>query len=289
MNPRLLSANQVRRMIPRRPADSYKGKNGHVLVIAGSRGMSGAALLTALGALRIGAGLVTVGIVESERSVITHQLPEAMTLPLPEAAEGHLNDRALKVLEDYLEIRTITSVALGPGLSVHPAVARIIKAILKNWDQPLVLDADGLNNIHAQDLGGYRQLTITPHPLELARLLKVNRDVVKGDRQRVAEKAAKDYQFVCVLKGHNTLITNGKITWINPTGNPAMSTGGMGDVLTGIVVGLLGQGIPALDAACAGVYLHGLAGDLARISDRGLLARELADAVPRALKKVGVK
>jgi NAD(P)H-hydrate epimerase len=276
-------------MLPRRPADSYKGKNGHVLVVAGSRGMSGAAYLTALGALRGGAGLVTAAIVEGERSVITQALPEAMTLPLPQTLDGCLSEAALPILNDYLEIRSISAVALGPGLSVHSSVAKIVKTILQTWDKPLVVDADGLNNLTAEDIGPHPPMVITPHPLELARLLEVNRDVVKEGRVMVAEKAAADHQWICVLKGRHTVVTDGRTTRINPTGNPAMATGGMGDVLTGVIAAFLAQGLPPLEASFAGVYLHGLAGDMARVSDRGMLARELANTIPQALKKIGVK
>jgi hydroxyethylthiazole kinase-like uncharacterized protein yjeF len=174
-------------------------------------------------------------------------------------------------------------------LSVASSVQSVIKGILKNWEQPLVLDADGLNNIKPPDLSGYPKLIITPHSGEMAHLLGVERDLVKKDRIRVAENAARDYQLVCVLKGHQTVITDGKTTRINPTGNPAMATGGMGDVLTGIISGLLAQGLDPMPAACAGVYVHGLAGDLVRLSDRGLLASDVAQAVPRALSKIGVK
>lgn len=283
-----LSAAAIKKMIPSRPPDSHKGRNGHVLVVAGSRGMSGAAYLVALGALRSGAGLVTVAMPASERSVVTHQLPEALTLPLPETLDGAISDHALHVLEAYLKQRTITAVAVGPGLSTAPSVTSTVKGILKNWDQPLVLDADGLNAIRPADLSGYPKLIITPHPGELAQLLGVERDLIKKDRVRVAENTARDYQLICVLKGHKTVITDGKITHLNSTGNAAMATGGMGDVLTGIVSGLLAQGLAPMQAACAGVFIHGLAGDMARISDRGLLASDVAHAVPRALAKIGV-
>src|SRR5207245_2649767 len=151
----------VRKMIPRRPADAHKGRNGHVLAIAGSRGMSGAAFLVGLGALRSGAGLVTVAMPEGELASVTSQLPEALTLPLPEAAEGRLADRAWDVLEAYRKSRTITALALGPGLSVHESVAQILKAILKEWDLPAVLDADGLNNTTPRDLQARSKTVIT--------------------------------------------------------------------------------------------------------------------------------
>ena len=287
--PTKLSAQDVKRLLPKRAPDSHKGNYGHVLVIAGSRGMSGAAVLAARGALRSGAGLVTVAIVEGERAVVTHSLPEVLTLSLPETSEGSVSDTAMAVLQDYLGQRDIHALAVGPGLSINSSVAHIVKSILKDWENPLVLDADGLNNVTTDDLRDYPQLIITPHPGEMAHLCRIERDAVKRDRVRVAENIAHDLHLVCVLKGHHTLITDGKKTRLNPTGNPAMATGGMGDVLTGVIAGLLAQGIPAFEAASAGVFLHGLAGDLARTADRGLLASEVADAVPQALLKIGVR
>jgi len=287
--PPFLTAQNVRKMIPRRSADSYKGQNGHILIVAGSRGMSGAAVFVARGALRIGAGLVTVAIVESERSVVAHQLPEALTLPLPETSDGGISNDSLSVIQAYLQKRSINVLAVGPGLSLSPSVAYVVKALLKEWKQPLVLDADGLNNISLDDLGNHPGLIITPHVIELARLMRIGRDTIIHDRVHVAANMARDYHLLCVLKGHHTVVTTGQTTRLNPTGNPAMATGGMGDVLTGVIAGLIGQGLKPWEAACAGVYLHGLAGDLTRTSDRGLLATDIAENLPKALSKIGVK
>lgn len=284
-----LSAVWVRQQLPKRSVDTYKGKQGHVLVIAGSRGMSGAAYLAGLGALRGGAGLVTVATPASVQPIIAQRLPEALTLPLPESSEGILNEHALSVLETYVNARSVTGIALGPGLAIHTAVGQVVKSILKNWDLPLVLDADGLNNVSPDDLQGYPKLIITPHAIELSRLLGVDREVVKRNRARVAQNMAHDRTLVCVLKGYQTVITDGKTTRINPTGNPAMAAGGMGDVLTGLMAALVSQGLPLFEAASVSVYLHGLAGDLARVSDRGLLAHEVADALPLAYKRLGLR
>jgi hydroxyethylthiazole kinase-like uncharacterized protein yjeF len=287
--PPSLTAALVRGLLPKRPRDSHKGLNGHVMILAGSRGMSGAAALVAHGALRIGAGLVTVGIVESERAVVTRQLPEALTLSLPENPDGALSHNALAILLTYLTKRKVNALAVGPGLSVTPSVAHVVKALLKEWRQPLVLDADGLNNIQAAEVGEHPGLIITPHVMELARLIGSDKETVEKDRVRAAEAVAKSHQLICVLKGHPTVISDGKTTRLNPTGNPAMATGGMGDVLTGAIGGLLAQKLKPWDAACAGVYLHGLAGDLAKVSDRGLLASDVAESLPKALAKIGIK
>ena len=228
---------KLKKMLPRhRPLDSHKGLYGHVLVIAGSRGMSGAAALVARGALRAGAGLATVAMPASEVAGVTHQLPEALTLALPETPEGAISEHAVTPLETYLKKRSITTLAIGPGLSVASSVEYVLKRILKEWEQPLVLDADGLNNLKSDDLVDYPNLVITPHPAELARLFwewKPQR--FRSDRPRVAESIAHDDHLICILKGHHTVVTDGKTTRINPTGTPAMAAGGAGDILTGIV------------------------------------------------------
>ncbi len=287
MSPALASLTmaQVRTMLPPRPPDAHKGQNGHVLIVAGSRGMSGAAELCARATLRIGAGLVTGAIVASEYTAITHLLPEALTLPLPEGPDGSLSADAFTVIQDYLEKRHINVLAVGPGLSVNRAVAGVVKSLLET-NLALVLDADGLNNMSAKDLADRPGLIITPHIGEMARLLEKPTEAIVREPVRVAEAFARDYGVVCVLKGHRTVISDGQNTCRNTTGNQAMATGGMGDVLTGTIAGLLAQGLKPWDAACAGVYLHGLAGDLARTSDRGLLASDVAEALPKALSKI---
>jgi len=209
-SPLTLSAPQIKMMLPPRPVDAHKGLNGHVLVLAGSRGMSGAAALCSRGALRIGAGLVTVAIVSSEHTVVTEQLPEALTLPLPETADGILTENALPVLRDYFEKRKINVLAIGPGLSVCAAVGRVIKTLLKEWDKPLVLDADGLNNVNLRDLRNHPGLMITPHVGELTRLMRSEASIVKQEPVRCAEKVARECSMICVLKGHPTIISDGK-------------------------------------------------------------------------------
>ena len=276
MNPKVLNASQIKRFIPKRPSTSQKGNNGHLLIVAGSRGMTGAAYLCALGALKAGAGLVTVAGPSTVRRVIGSRLPEAMMIPLS-AAE----------IKKYVRRRTITTLAIGPGLSVHPSIRRVIKALL-HLGLPVVLDADGLNNIKPVDIKS-KPIVITPHPGELARLLGKSVREIQADRVRVAIGTAKRLGLICVLKGHRTVISDGWKSYLNPTGNQAMATGGMGDVLTGVIGALLAQDLSLFDAASAGVYLHGLAGDIAKISDRGLLATELANTIPKALKKMGIR
>jgi hydroxyethylthiazole kinase-like uncharacterized protein yjeF len=284
---KVLKASFIRHLIPKRPSASHKGANGHVLIVAGSRGMTGAAYLCAMGAMKAGAGLVTVGAPESVRKMITNRLPEAMTLPLPETKEGYLSSGAIQAVKKYVRRRTITTLAAGPGLSVHPSVRGVIKTLL-HMDLPFVLDADGLNNIKPLDIKD-KPVVITPHPGELARLLGTSTKNVQANRTTIARNTARRFKIICVLKGHRTVVSDGGRVYLNPTGNPAMATGGMGDVLTGVISAFLAQGLSLSDAACAGVYVHGLAGDLARVSDRGLLASEVALAIPKVLKKLGIK
>jgi ADP-dependent NAD(P)H-hydrate dehydratase / NAD(P)H-hydrate epimerase len=285
----ILRAADIRRMLPRRPANSHKGQNGHVLLVAGSRGMAGAAILSGLGALRVGAGLLTIGIVEGERRTVAMRLPEAMTLPLPETRSGALAKGAIAKLSRLIENRRVDVVGIGPGLSRRPDVASVVRALLRKLKVPIVLDADGLNVLRARDIWSSGRTVITPHAGELAHLVGVSRQEIERNRIDMARKTARDLGVVCVLKGHRTVISSSQQTRVNSTGNQAMATGGMGDVLTGVIAGLLAQGLSPFEAACAGVYLHGLAGDLACVSDRGLLATELASLLPQALRKTSLK
>jgi hydroxyethylthiazole kinase-like uncharacterized protein yjeF len=269
-----LQARDIRHMIPRRPAESQKGKNGHLLIVAGSEGMTGAAYLCAMGALKTGAGLVTVCGPQAVRKIIAVCLPEAMTV-------------STKNLRGYLRRRKITTLGVGPGLGVGAAQKKLITELIRA-KLPMVLDADGLNNSRPADVKN-KSVIITPHPGELAKFLGQSIARIQSDRSGVACDTARRLGIVCVLKGHRTVISDGRNTFINPTGNQAMATGGMGDILTGMIAALLAQGLSLFDAACAGVYLHGLAGDLARISDRGLLASDVSFYVPRALRKIGIR
>jgi ADP-dependent NAD(P)H-hydrate dehydratase / NAD(P)H-hydrate epimerase len=280
-----LKASTIKHLIPKRPATSNKGNNGHILIIAGSGGMTGAAYLCALGALKAGVGLATVGSTEPVRRIVTTRLPEAMTLLLEGTNEGYLTAGAIRAIKEYIRRRTITTLAVGPGLTVHPSVRKVIKALL-SIGLPMVLDADGLNNVKPADVKG-KPVVITPHPGELARFLGLTTAKVQVNRSKIAKETAKRLGVICVLKGHRTVVSDGQRVLLNPTGNPAMATGGMGDVLTGVIAAFLAQGLSRFDAACAGVYLHGLAGDIARVSDRGLLASELANSIPKALRKIG--
>ena len=266
--------------LPARSAESHKGDFGRVLIVAGSRGMSGAAVLGASSALRAGAGLVRLAVPESVLPLVAVANPCYMTLPLPEDADGRLSARALAPLLDAAHWST--AIALGPGLGQSTQVTSVVLDVLGQTTVPLVLDADGLNAVapHLDALSGRSApLVLTPHPGEFARLLGCATADVQSRRQEAAVAFAAAHRVVVVLKGHGTVVTDGQRVFVNTTGNPGMATGGSGDVLTGLIGSLLGRGLEPFTAAQLGVYLHGLAGDLARddLGETSLIAIDLVD------------
>jgi ADP-dependent NAD(P)H-hydrate dehydratase / NAD(P)H-hydrate epimerase len=272
----LLTRELSREMIHPREADSHKGDYGRVLIIAGSRGKSGAAHLAALGALRSGAGLVTVGVPASIQPVVAAMGPEYMTLALPDR-DGRLIREAV---EEILELEQDV-IAIGPGLGTGPDVTAFVEAMIERSESPLILDADALNAVAGDSdrlhTGGTRQIVITPHPGEMARLTGMSIDDVQAHRIDVARDFAGSRQIYVVLKGYRTLVAtpDGKV-FINPLGNPGMATGGTGDVLTGVLSAWLAQLLDAEAACKLGVYLHALAGDLAE-ADEGEVAMTATD------------
>ena len=276
-------------LLPPRAPDAHKGDAGRVFILAGSSGMSGAAALCTTGALRVGAGLVTLGIPKSLHHPMVEKLTEAMFHLLPETKEGSLGLAGLADIASTAD--HMDAVALGPGLSQHQQTKELVRQLLPKIAKPLVLDADGLNAL-AEEIGLLKKLSLpvilTPHPGEMGRLTRLSPDDVQRDRERIATEFAKKYNVIVVLKGHATVVADyaGSV-YVNDTGNPGMASGGCGDVLTGMIAGLLGQRLSLWDAARLGVYLHGLAGDLAA-SERGeigLLASDLADRIPQAIRK----
>jgi hydroxyethylthiazole kinase-like uncharacterized protein yjeF len=286
----LATAGWVDSTLPRRPPEGHKGRFGRVGIVAGARGFAGAAVLVARGAIRAGAGLVTIGLPASLAAVPSASLPEAMTRPLPENAAGTLSEEASDAVVEFAA--SVDVVAIGPGLTTHRDVVALLHRALPRLERPVVLDADGLNAF-AGDARRLRDapgpVVITPHPGELARLLGRKTQEVQDDRLGIARETARLVGGVVVLKGARTVIAapEGRVRLI-PTGNAAMATGGMGDVLTGAVAALLGAGLPPFEAAACAAYLHGLAGDLAAAArgELGLLAHEVADDIPRALARV---
>jgi ADP-dependent NAD(P)H-hydrate dehydratase len=280
------TVRQLPHLTPRL-ADSNKGAFGRILVVAGSRGMSGAAILCASAALRGGAGLVRVATPEEVLPVVAAGNPCYMTAALPQDEQGQIADRAEAALL-YLA-QTNDVVAAGPGLGRSPALTALILALLDKTSTPLVLDADGLNAVQHQAnrlAGRSAPVILTPHPGEFARLLGLDVAAVQAGRKELAVRFAQHTGVVLVLKGHGTLVTDGSQLYENTTGNPGMATGGTGDVLTGLIAALLGQGLKPFAAAHLGVYLHGLAGDLARdaIGEVALIASDLLLYLPAAFR-----
>jgi NAD(P)H-hydrate epimerase len=273
--------------LPRRPADSNKGDFGRVLVVAGSRGMSGAAVLCGTAALRGGAGLVRLAVADGILPMVAAGNPCYMTAPLPQDADGRLAAAAEPALLDLA--RVSSAVAVGPGLGRSADVMALVAALVERITVPLVLDADGLNALqsHTDCLRSRPAPTVlTPHPGEFARLLGSDVPTVQSRRQELALRFAADHGVVVLLKGHHTVVTDGRRLYVNTTGNPGMATGGSGDVLTGLIAALLGQGLEAFAAAQLGAYLHGLAGDLARdaLGEVGLIATDLPQYLPAAFR-----
>jgi len=283
----LAEAGELRELLPPRPFGSHKGTYGHLLVLAGSQGKTGAATLTAEGALRAGAGLVTLGIPESLNDILEAKLTEAMTLPLPQAPGVRALGRgALKPIGEFLPPKS--AVALGPGLGTHPETQELVRHLVRQLPQPMVVDADGVNALAADrsawPAAGPRILT--PHPGEMARLVGVSPQEVQAHRLEVARETAARLGVILVLKGAQTVVAapDGRAS-LNATGNPALASGGTGDVLTGLLGGFLAQGLAPWDAARLGVYLHGLAADFwaAQYGPRSMMAGDLVAVFPEVV------
>jgi hydroxyethylthiazole kinase-like uncharacterized protein yjeF len=277
-----------------RVREGNKGNYGHVLVIGGSLGKAGAAAMAGFAALRAGAGLSTVATPKSVLATVAAFHPELMTEPLAETEDGTISLRALgSGLDSLLERKTL---AIGPGISRNSKTAEFVRAIVKRGDTSsvvdIVVDADALNafeGVAGQLNGGGRTVVITPHPGEMARLTGLSIAEIQASRLEVARNFAREHELIVVLKGHRTLIAapDGTV-WVNSTGNPGMATGGTGDILTGIVAGLIAQHPQhALEATALAVYLHGLAGDLASesVGENSLVATDLVRFLPQAFAK----
>lgn len=276
----LLSWQWCARRLPLRDIEGHKGDYGHVLVLGGSPGLTGAVVLTGEAALRSGAGLVTVGVARSLNPILEEKLTEVMTRPLPETAGGFLSPEAAEALSDLWP--RVTAVAVGPGLSIYPEAKDFLRAVLRKTTVPVVIDADGLN-IVASEIELLKEaqapVILTPHPGEMARLLNISVAEVQSQRLEVARSSALRWGAIVVLKGARTIIaTPAEEVFVNPTGNPGMASGGTGDVLTGIIAGLLAQGLRPAIAAAMGVFIHGAAGDKAA-EEKGLRSMTAVDVI----------
>ena len=277
-----LRHEDVLSLLPDRKRDSHKGDYGRILLLCGSRGYTGAAAMAAMGALRSGAGLVFLGVPESIYAIEAVKLTEAIVFPLPDDA-GMLSIEAAAEIKKRLP--QMDAVLIGPGLGQSVGTDLALKAVLEHFDGPVVVDADGINLLrgHKDIVRGRTGATIlTPHMGEFARM----GGQTDLDRGQAAVTAARQWNCILLLKGHNTLITDGSICYRNTTGNPGMAVGGSGDVLVGIITSLLGQGITPLEAAASGAWLHGAAGDscAGEIGQYGMLPSDMLNVLPRLMK-----
>lgn len=278
----ILRHEDVLALLPDRKENAHKGNFGRVLLLCGSRGFTGAAYLSAMGALRAGAGLVYLGVPECIYQIEAIKLNEAIVFPLPDR-EGMLCPEAIPLLAERLP--QMDALVLGCGLGQSDGTEAVVRWVLEQARCPVVLDADGINLLsrHRDVLRGRAGATIlTPHQGEFLRL----GFSIGEDRMASARQAARELGCVMVLKGHGTCVTDGQREYINPTGNPGMAVGGSGDVLAGIIGGLLGQGLPSLEAAACGCWLHGAAGDKCarELGQYGMLPTDMLNALPRLLK-----
>lgn len=277
-----LNHKEVLSILPDRKADSHKGDYGKVLLLCGSRGFTGAAALAAMGALRSGAGLVYLGVPESIYAIEAVKLTEAIVFPLPEV-DGKLSEKAVPVIRNYL--KSMDAVLIGCGLGISTGTMAVLDAVLREFSGAVVVDADGITMLASRQelLRGREYPTVlTPHEGEFRRL----NIATEEERLTGAMIAAKELGCIILRKGHETVITDGKDYYINPTGNPGMAVGGSGDVLAGMLVSLLGQKIPALQAAACVAWLHGAAGDRCaeKMGQYGMLPSDMVRELPYLLK-----
>jgi hydroxyethylthiazole kinase-like uncharacterized protein yjeF len=293
----LITEDWIKTVLPKRPASANKGTFGKVLVVAGSVNYIGAAYLACMGAARVGAGLVTLITAQSLQPILASKLTEVTYIPLPEAATGIIASEATSVLQKHLPDYNV--LLMGCGLGRNAETIEFVKTTLFTLSQahsmPLVLDADALNTLAPipqwwQKLD--KDVILTPHPGEMARLTGVSVDKIQQERLEIAQKAAREWQKVVVLKGAYTIIAapDGQ-TKISQEANPGLASAGTGDVLTGVIAGLVAQGLSPFDAAACGTYLHAQAGNLVRqeMGDAGMLASDLLPKLPQVIKKLRQK
>ena len=276
-----IDKSTIERLLPKRNADTHKGNYGRILLLCGSRGYTGAAALAAMVALRTGAGLVYLGVPESIYEIEACKLLEPIVFPLTDF-NGMLSSDAISKIQGL--IPKMDAVLIGPGLGQSAETQKVVIEVLNKSNCPVVLDADGINMIcdHINVLRGRKYPTIlTPHDGEFVRL-GGNKD---SDRIEASMQMAKELNCILLRKGHHSIITDGSACYINHTGNPGMATGGSGDVLSGIIVSLLGQGLQSIMAAACGAWLHGAAGDLCmhEIGQYGMLPQDIVHFLPRLL------
>lgn len=286
----LIDSNRLKILLVDRNRDTHKGNFGHVLILSGSPGKTGAATLSAMGALRCGTGLVTVGIPESLNDIMEIKLTEAMTEPL---AETEARTLSLKAKEKILDMsKRMNAVAIGPGLSLHPETSELVRELIQLLEIPVIIDADGITALkgHENILKRTKApVILTPHPGEMSRLINKEINEIRKDRIGIVQNFCCENRVFMALKGANTIIGDPEGNcYINPTGNPGMASGGSGDVLTGMIAGFIAQKMNPLDGLIAGVFIHGISGDIALDSkgEEGLIASDIIDSIPVAIKKI---
>jgi len=286
----VITARDVAPLIGPRPAESNKGSYGHVLLVGGSFGKAGSVAMAGMAALRAGAGLSTVATPKSVLNTVAGFHPELMTEPLAETEAGTISSSALSRIDELAKGMSV--IAIGPGISRDPQTAELVRTAVTKLQLPMVVDADGLNAFEGRTdglNGKGRTMVITPHPGEMARLVGCTIADVQKDRLRVARKFAREHEVIVVLKGHRTLVVqpDGE-AWVNTTGNAGMATGGTGDILTGMVGGMIAQNPKqAFLAVLAAVHLHGFAGDVMReiVGEHSLVATDLLKGLPDAFRR----
>ena len=284
---------QLPPQLHKRKPDTHKGDYGHLLILGGSPGLTGAVSLAAQAALRAGCGLVTVGIPKSLNFIFEIKLTEVMSLPLAETKKSTLSQKAFKELAEFLP--KIDGIALGCGGSRNFSTQKFFLEVVEEIDKPLVVDADGINalasNLKILKKRKTKILILTPHLGEFSRLIKKDIDYIKKRKKELAKEFAFEYNLILILKGYRTIITDGKKLFENETGNPGLATAGSGDVLTGIVASFLVQKIEPFLSARMAVYLHGLAADLAvkEKTQASLIASDIIEYLPKAIKKLKYK
>lgn len=277
-----------------RKPNTHKGDYGRIFIIAGSLGYTGAAILCANSAMRSGAGLVTLGLPLSLSTIAAKRaLLEVMIKPLPETKQKTLSVTAYRQIYDFSKKADV--LAIGPGLSRNPSTQKLVRKIIIKINKPLVIDADGLNalighlDLFSSIIHHPSSIILTPHPGEFSRLINKPIGYIQKNRESLAKSFAYDYNTILVLKGHKTVVASpDKKIYVNSSGNPGMSSAGSGDVLTGMLAAFLCQGLDGFEAVKLGVYLHGLAGDLAaeEKTQVGMIASDIIDKIPKAIKKI---
>ncbi len=288
MTPEVITA--IKKIYPRQ-LHTHKGDYGKVFILAGSQGMTGAAYLCGYSTLRAGAGLVYLGIPYSLNSIMEVKLTEVITIPLPETKELTLSIRAFNKIKQISE--NMDYMVIGPGISQNYSTRKLVHKIVAEINKPILLDADGINAFQncVESLKKRRtnSLIVTPHPGEFARLLKLSVSEIKEKREKLAKDFAYKFNLTLILKGYNTIVASpdGRC-YVNTTGNPGMATAGSGDILTGVIAGLCAQGLDDHLAAVLGVYIHGLAGDIAaeHKTQISMVAGDILESLPHAFKQV---